>query len=313
MKILVTGGAGFIGSHLVDALLTDGHDVVVLDNLSTGKTENLTSARSFDRFSFAELDIRDELETFFKKHAFQAVYHLAAQANVQRSIVDPALDAEININGTVNLLETAKISGVERFVFASSVAIYGESGGETVDETKPSAPLSPYGVSKATAMRYLSYFQQTDTFFVDSLVLANVYGPRQDPGGEGGVVAVFADRMVRGISPVIFGTGQQTRDFVYVKDVAEAFRLCLNKTDQASENIINIGTGRGMAVEELFQTLKVITGFEGEAVRQPARSGDITGMRVATRRAIEKLGWEAKTVLKEGLKPTIQWFKSLER
>ena len=313
MKILVTGGAGFIGSHLVDALLADGHDVIALDNLSTGKPDNLTSARSLDRFDFAELDIRDDLKPFFKKHSFQAVYHLAAQANVQRSIIDPALDAEINVNGTVNLLEAAKTNGVERFMFASSVAIYGESGGKAVDETKHPAPLSPYGVSKATAMRRLSDFHETDTFFVDTLVLANVYGTRQDPGGEGGVVAVFTDKMARGVSPVIFGSGQQTRDFVYVNDVAEAFKLCLNETDRASENIINIGTGRGTTVEELFQTLKVITGFEGDATHQPVRSGDITDMRVSTQHAVEKLGWEAKTTLKEGLKPTIQWFKSLER
>lgn len=309
MRVLVTGGAGFIGSHLVDTLLEQNHEVVVLDNLSTGKVKNLEKAKSFGkRFFFQQGDICSSLDDLFKKHSFETVFHLAAQANVQESIRNPLFDAQTNILGTINLLKAAVSSGVQRFVFTSSVAIYGEPQYLPVDEEHPQKPLSPYGVSKKVAQSYLSYFKREREFQTDVLVLANVYGPRQDPLGEGGVVAVFASKMAHQEGPVIFGSGEQTRDFVYVEDVARALISCLKEKGDGS--VYNIGTGRETSVNQLYNMLKNLTGFSQAASHEAERPGEIKAISVSTERALKGLGWTAEISIEEGLKQTVQWCKA---
>lgn len=311
MNVLVTGGAGFIGSHLVDALLGQNHEVVVLDNLSTGKEENLQKAKSFgERFLFQQDDICSSVEGLFKKHSFDTVFHLAAQANVQQSIRNPVFDAQTNILGTINLLKAAVTSGIERFVFTSSVAIYGEPQYLPVDEKHPQKPLSPYGVSKKVAQSYLSYFQKEGGFQADVLVPGNVYGPRQDPVGEGGVVAVFASKMAQGETPVIFGSGEQTRDFVYVEDVVRALISCLKEKGSEGEGIYNIGTGRQISVNQLYNMLSGLTRFSGAARHQTERSGEIKAILVNAEKALKGLDWRAETNIEEGLKQTVQWWKA---
>lgn len=316
MRIVVTGGAGFIGSNLVDALLEDGHTVTVVDNLSTGKFENLLNVKEAarqNRFFFLQVDIRDSaLQAAFKGKEQDVVIHLAAQCDVRVSVRDPLEDADVNILGTINVLKTAVENGVKRFINTSSGGcVYGEPEAIPVGEDAPRRPDSPYGVSKGVAEEYIRYYHRSKGLSYCTLALANVYGPRQNPFGEAGVVAIFAGKMLGGEAPCIYGDGEQTRDFVFVGDVVEAYRASLRRGDG---EFLNIGTGAETSVNQLFRLMAEIVGFEGEPVYAPPREGELRRIALDCRRAQKVLGWRPRVDLREGLARTVEWYReSLSR
>ncbi len=299
MNVLVTGGAGFIGSHIVDALAAGGAKVAVLDNLTTGRMENIKQAVNFYH---GDLLDRDFVFRCVQRERPGVIIHQAAQANAPRSLEDPAGDAGVNIVGSVNLFEAARSAGVGKVVYASSAAVYGNPRRLPVDHLHPADPLSFYGLSKYTVERYLALYG--DLYGLDYTVLryANVYGPRQDARGEGGVVAVFIDRLLRGEQPVIYGDGNQTRDFIHVSDVARA-NLCAIR--RGSRMTFNIGTGRPTTVNRLFEIIKEAAGYDGEPLYLPPRSGDVRHSWLADARAEEVLGWAAGLDLDRGIKQTL--------
>jgi UDP-glucose 4-epimerase len=302
MKVLVTGGAGFIGSHIVDLLVETGCRVSVVDNLSTGLFENINP-----RVNFYKIDIRDpDLKEAIARERPEAVIHLAAQVDVQRSLKDPLTDSQINILGAINLLNACAGNGIARVVYASSAAVYGNPSYLPVDESHPAMPQSPYGVSKYTVEHYLRVYRVISGINYTVLRFANVYGPRQDAAGEGGVVAIFVDRILKGASPRIFGDGEQTRDFIYVKDVAAASIAALRRGDGGP---FNVSTGEGLSVNHLFQTLKKITGSPLEQVYKPPRPGDITHSYLANEKTCAALGWRPRYSLEEGLRETVEFYR----
>nr|4ZRM_A Chain A, UDP-glucose 4-epimerase [Thermotoga maritima MSB8]4ZRM_B Chain B, UDP-glucose 4-epimerase [Thermotoga maritima MSB8]4ZRN_A Chain A, UDP-glucose 4-epimerase [Thermotoga maritima MSB8]4ZRN_B Chain B, UDP-glucose 4-epimerase [Thermotoga maritima MSB8] len=309
MNILVTGGAGFIGSHVVDKLIENGYGVIVVDNLSSGKVENLNR-----NALFYEQSIEDEemMERIFSLHRPEYVFHLAAQASVAISVREPARDAKTNIIGSLVLLEKSIKYGVKKFIFSSTGgAIYGENVKVfPTPETEIPHPISPYGIAKYSTEMYLEFFAREYGLKYTVLRYANVYGPRQDPYGEAGVVAIFTERMLRGEEVHIFGDGEYVRDYVYVDDVVRANLLAMEKGDN---EVFNIGTGRGTTVNQLFKLLKEITGYDKEPVYKPPRKGDVRKSILDYTKAKEKLGWEPKVSLEEGLKLTVEYFrKTLE-
>jgi UDP-glucose 4-epimerase len=309
MNILVTGGAGFIGSHVVDKLIENGYGVIVVDNLSSGKVENLNR-----NALFYEQSIEDEemMERIFSLHRPEYVFHLAAQASVAISVREPVRDAETNIIGSLVLLEKSIKYGVKKFIFSSTGgAIYGENVKVfPTPETETPHPISPYGIAKYSTEMYLEFFAREYGLKYTVLRYANVYGPRQDPYGEAGVVAIFTERMLRGEEVHIFGDGEYVRDYVYVDDVVRANLLAMEKGDN---EVFNIGTGRGTTVNQLFKLLKEITGYDKEPVYKPPRKGDVRKSILDYTKAKEKLGWEPKVSLEEGLKLTVEYFrKTLE-
>lgn len=299
MKVLVTGGAGFIGSYTVDVLVSVGHAVSVLDNLSTGNIYNL---RRGVCFYYGSLCNPEFVHTCIEREQPEAIIHLAAQVSVKKSIVSPAEDAQVNIVGTVNLLEAARCSGVKKIIYSSSAAIYGNPDYLPVDEKHPVKPLSGYGLSKYSAERYLALYRELYDIEFTVYRYSNVYGYGQDSRGEGGVVAVFMDRMNRGLQPVINGDGEQTRDFVHVSDVAAANLLAL---DKGGGMVLNIGTGRPVSINNLFNIIKNHTGYTGEAIYGPPRPGDIKDSWFDSSRAYSILGWKAEKELDQGIKETI--------
>jgi UDP-glucose 4-epimerase len=307
MRCLVTGGAGFIGSNLVDALLARGAEVTVVDDLSSGRRVNLEGALAAGA-ELVELDIRDGegLGRLASEKQPQAVFHLAAQIDVRKSLADPAFDAAVNVGGTANVLEAARTSGCGRVVFVSTGgAIYGEGEGQDLplSEEAPIAPLSAYGQSKYAAEGYLALYERLYGLAGISLRLGNVYGPRQDPLGEAGVVAIFCGALKEGRRPTIFGDGAQTRDYIYVGDVVAA---ALAAADSDVTGSINIGTGRETSVLELVETLRELTGSEGfEPEFAPARTGEVQRIALDAGRAEQRLGWRAQTDLQAGLRLTL--------
>jgi len=301
-KILVTGGAGFIGSHVVDAYLAARHEVVVVDNLSSGRREHLSS-----NVRFAQMDIRDRaLRSVFERERPEVVNHHAAQSSVSVSVSDPHLDAEVNILGTINLLTQCLEFKTRRVIFASTGgAIYGEPDRLPVDESHPARPISPYGISKLVGEFYLQEFGRRGLEWA-ALRYANVYGPRQDPHGEAGVVAIFAQAMLDGRTPTIFGDGRQTRDFVYVDDVAAAN---LRALDAPSGQIANIGTGIETTVNELFEKLAGLSKFRGKAAYAAPRPGDVQRIALNGARAKTWLEWAPQVSLNDGLSRTVEWFR----
>ena len=307
MRALVTGGAGFIGSNLVDALLGQGDEVTVVDDLSTGRRENLDGALAAGA-TLLEADIRDgaALSALVAERRPEAIFHLAAQIDVRRSVADPAFDASINVGGTANVLEAARTAGVRRVVFSSTGgAIYGEGEGKALplDEGAAVEPLSPYGQSKFAAEGYLSLYERLHGLSAVSLRLGNVYGPRQDPLGEAGVIAIFCGRLRNGGRPTVYGDGRQTRDYIYVGDVVAA---ALAAAESEATGPINIGTGVETDVLELAARLGELggaTGFEPEFA--PARPGEVQRISLDPARAGRELGWRAKTELDEGLRLTL--------
>ena len=306
MKSLVTGGAGFIGSNLVDALLARGDEALVVDDLSTGRLENLDGALAAGA-TLAKLDIRDgaALGELAAKARPDVVFHLAAQIDVRKSIADPAFDASINVGGTANVLEAARGAGAGRVVFVSTGgAIYGEGeGGELpLGEDAPVEPLSAYGQSKFAAEGYLALYERLHGLSGVSLRLGNVYGPRQDPLGEAGVIAIFCGRLRAGERPTVFGDGRQTRDYIYVGDVVAA---ALAASESKASGPINIGTGHETNVLELARLLGELEGAEFEPELAPARTGEVQRISIDPGRAERELGWSAKVGLDEGLRLTL--------
>jgi UDP-glucose 4-epimerase len=310
-RVLVTGGAGFIGSNLTDRLLAEGHEVTVVDDLSTGKLHNLHEARRNPDLplSFQRVDITSNaLERVFEKFSPEVVLHLAAQIDVRRSVEDPVRDALVNLVGTVNLLESSRRHGVRKIVTATSVAVYGEPSPEElpIAEDYPGHPQSPYGASKRGAEEYLYTYEALYGLRWTCLALSNVYGRRQDPGGEAGVVSVFGGRMVADEPVTIFGDGDQTRDFVYVDDVVHGFMLAMDRGDGLR---FNIGTGEQTSVNELFSELAAVTGYTRKPEYAEGRPGELRHMVMDTRLAASELGWKPWTTLREGLSETVDWLR----
>jgi UDP-glucose 4-epimerase len=309
VRSLVTGGAGFIGSHLVDALLARGVSVLAIDNLSTGSEENL--ARALDggaALTVADVADAGAMERLVGEFAPDAVFHLAAQADVRRAVREPAFDAAVNVVGTIALLEALRGVGGGRFVFASTGgAIYGEGDGRQLPlaEDATCLPDSPYGQSKLAAEGYVDYYRRVYGLPALSLRLGNVYGPRQDPFGEAGVVAIFCGRITEGSPPIVYGNGRQTRDYVYVGDVVEAMLAAeslLARDGNDVDGPYNVGTGRETTVLELVDSLAQIAGdTQPEPRMAPPREGEIQRISLDSRRAAAELGWEPRMDMSEGL------------
>lgn len=303
MKILVTGGAGFIGSNIVDAYLTAGHEVFVVDDLSSGSVENLSA-----KANFFQMDIRDpKIEKIFEEHRFDVVNHLAAQMDVRKSVADPVFDATVNVVGTLNVMENCLKYGVGKVIFSSTGgAIYGEQDYFPADEEHPTRPLSPYGIAKLAVEKYLFYYNAVHGIRYVVLRYANVFGPRQNPHGEAGVVAIFTSKLLKGEEPVINGDGKQTRDYTFVGDVVNANVLALeyNKPD-----IFNIGTGRETDVNVLFRKLRDAVGSKAEEKHGPAKAGEQMRSVIDYSKARKILGWEPKVGLDEGINLTVKFFK----
>jgi UDP-glucose 4-epimerase len=309
VRALVTGGAGFIGSTLVDRLLAEGHAVDVVDDLSSGRLDNLAGARgdTAHDFTFHRLDIRQpELVDLIARRRPDVVFHLAAQADVRVSVARPAFDAEINIIGTLNVREGARAAGAQKVVFAASGGtLYGDDAPIPIKESAVQRPLSPYGVSKKAAIDYLTAYRELHELEFTALALANVYGPRQDPHGEAGVVAIFAGRLLGGEPCTIFGDGEQTRDFVFVDDVVDAFARAATK---GGGLVLNIGTGRETSVNQLYRTMASEAGVDATATYAPARPGELQRNALDPGRAGIQLGWKPWTTLAEGTNAVLRWF-----
>jgi UDP-glucose 4-epimerase len=305
MRTLVTGGAGFIGSNLVDALVERGDEVTVVDDISTGKRENLDGALERGA-ELVESDIRDAqaMLDLFGRVKPEVVFHLAAQIDVRHSVADPAADARINVEGTINVLAAAKEAGVRRFVNTSTGgAIYGEGQILPAPEDHPVAPLSPYGTSKFCAESYCSTFRRLHGLSTVSLRYGNVYGPRQDPLGEAGVIAIFCGKLLEGGRPTVYGDGTQTRDYDYVGDVV-AGNLAAAVTDGAGP--YNIGTGVETSVLELVDVLRELGGgAEFDPIFEPERPGEVRRIAIDTSRAQAELDWKPRVALREGLELTL--------
>ena len=309
MKILVTGGAGFIASHLVDRLVADGHHVVIVDNLSAGRKENVNP-----KALFYEVDICDEvsLEEVFKKEKPEIVDHHAAHVNVRKSVEMPAYDANINILGSLNLCELSKKYQVKKFIYVSTGgAVYGEPKELPVKETCPVEPLSQYGVSKHTVEHYLSIFYKLYGLDFTILRYPNVYGPRQSPYGEAGVVAIFSELLLQNIRPTIFGDGTKTRDYVYVDDIINANTIVLNNVGNGE--IYNLGWGKEISDLEVFQTVRRALASDIEPIFGEKRPGEIDHISLDSSKAMEKLKWKPKVTFDEGIKLATQYYQKLKR
>jgi UDP-glucose 4-epimerase len=307
MRILVTGGAGFIGSHVVDAFLADGHEVAILDNLSSGFEHNLNPAA---RFYHADLTQEEDVHRVFGDFQPEVVSHHAAQIDVRRSVLDPLYDAGVNILGSLHLLQAASQAGTRKILYASTGgAVYGEPVALPADETHPVSPESPYGVSKHTVEHYLYLWRKLEGVDYTVLRYPNVFGPRQNPHGEAGVNAIFIALMCEGKTPVIFGDGEQVRDYLYVSDAAAANRLALAK---GSGEVLNLGWGRPISVNHIFRTLRDLLDFPGEARREPRRPGEVEKITLAAGLAERVLGWRPEISFEEGLARTVAWYREVE-
>lgn len=311
--VLVTGGAGFIGSQLADRLLAEGHRVVSVDDLSTGRIANLVEARGYGKeFSFFNMDVRaDGLASLFERHSPEVVFHLAAQSGVRPSLTDPVHDASVNIMGLLNVLEASVRVGARKVIYAASGGtMYGEPRRlPTKESAAPgSRPLSPYGVSKKVGMDYLTHYQRYRGLDFTALGLANVYGPRQDPSGEAGVVAIFAAKMIAGQAPTIFGDGNQTRDYVFIDDTIHAF---VQSMDRGSGKVVNVGTGLETSVNHLYRLLSEITGFAGEPEHGPQPPAELRRMALDISSAPSAIAWKPWTHLEDGLAETVAYLKGV--
>ncbi|OPZ73181.1 MAG: UDP-glucose 4-epimerase [bacterium ADurb.Bin478] len=303
MKILITGAAGFIASHIADAYIEAGHEVVIVDNLSTGRKENLNP-----KAVFHQMDIRDKnVSAIFEQHRFDVVNHHAAQMDVRRSVEDPIYDAEVNALGFLNLLQNCAHTGVQKVIFASSGgAIYGEQDMFPADESHKTQPYSPYGITKLIGEKYLFFYHLTYGLQYVALRYANVYGPRQNPHGEAGVVAIFCERMLAGRQPVIYGSGEQTRDFVFVKDVVAANVAALSVSGC---DTFNIGTAVETSVNQLFQKLNELTGARMPEKHEAKKEGEQMRSVINPGKAGRELGWKPRWSIDKGLAETVAYFR----
>jgi UDP-glucose 4-epimerase len=308
MRSVVTGGSGFIGSNLVDALVARGDQVTVIDDLSTGRRENLDGALAAGA-ELVEADVRDAeaMTALAQERGPELIFHLAAQIDVRRSVADPAFDASINVGGTANLLEAARAAGTRRFVFVSTGgAIYGEGEGKQLPlgEDAAEEPLAPYGQSKLAGEGYVSLYRRLYGLSGVNLRLGNIYGPRQDPLGEAGVIAIFCGRLRGGEAPTVYGDGTQTRDYLYVGDVIEA---ALAAASSPANGSFNIGTGRETSVLELVELLRELGGVDSFAPEfAPPRAGEVQRISLDSSRAADELGWQASVDLRQGLAQTLE-------
>jgi UDP-glucose 4-epimerase len=310
MRALVTGGAGFIGSNLVDRLLAEGHEVDVVDDLSSGALANLSEARSSGAkyLRFHQLDIQNQqIVDLAARRRPEVIFHLAAQASVPASVERPVFDAEVNVLGTLKVLEAARAAGTERVVYAASGGtLYGEPDELPVSETVVHRPLSPYGVSKKAALDYLIAYRELHAVEFCALALANVYGPRQDAHGEANAVAIFAQRLLSRAPVTINGDGEQTRDFVYVDDVVDAF---VRGASRGGGLVCNVGTGRETSVNELYRTMASVAGVDDAAIHGPPRPGDVRRSALDISRAGVQLGWSPWTSLATGVASVLEYFE----
>ncbi|HWR40032.1 MAG TPA: NAD-dependent epimerase/dehydratase family protein [Patescibacteria group bacterium] len=305
MKVLITGGAGFIGSHVVETLLGTGHLPVVLDNLSSGRRENLGAD-----IRVVVMDILDpELEMFFQRERFDAVIHLAAQTSVPYSLERPDVDCRINLQGLIQVLEACRKTGVKRVLFPSSAAVYGDVAELPVSENSPASPGSFYGLTKLTSEKYLALYQEIYGLEYAVMRYANVYGERQGDGGEGGVVSIFARKLRRGETVTVFGDGGQTRDFIYVGDVAKANLQALLAPTEKINRVLNISTRMQTSVTELLRVMQQVTGKTTEVVFSSPREGDIYHSMLDNRAAVAALDWQPQTGLDEGLAQTCRYWE----
>jgi UDP-glucose 4-epimerase len=311
--VLVTGGAGFIGSHLADRLLAEGHRVISVDDLTTGHIANLSEARGYGKeFTFFNMDVRAEgLLPLFERHRPEVVFHLAAQSGVRPSLDDPAKDASINLMGTLNLLDCAVRTGAKKVVYAASGGtIYGEPKRIPVKESaaQGSHPASPYGISKKVVVDYLGYYQRYRGLDYTALALGNVYGPRQDPHGEAGVVAIFASKMLSAEACTIFGDGNQTRDYVFIDDVVHGF---VRAIERGSGKLVNIGTSLETSVNGLYKLLAETIGYTGEPGTGPLPPGELRRIALDISLAPSAIGWKPWTHLEDGLGETVAYLKGV--
>ena len=302
---IVTGGAGFIASHISDALIERGFHVAVIDNLSTGKKRNLAPDATF-----YEVDIRDEsVAGIFEKEKPQILFHLAAQMDVRKSVEDPAYDAEVNIGGTVNLLEAGRAVGLKKTIYAGTGgAVYGEPEHLPADESTPIEPLCPYGISKHTVEHYLELYRKLYGMNYTVLRYANVYGPRQDPHGEAGVVAIFSQQLLAGEQPRIFGDGTKTRDYVYVGDIVQANMLALEAGDGA---VVNLGWGVQVTDRQVFDGVRAAAGSNIEPEYAAKRLGEVDYISLDASLARKVLAWEPKVDLADGLRRAVEFYRKL--
>lgn len=301
MKILVTGGAGFVGSHIVDQCRSRGDQVTIIDNISTGKKSNI-----HPEAELLEIDLTSpELVNVMSRIKPDVVIHQAAQIRVQTSVEDPLFDATMNILGTIQLLEACRLSNVKKVVYASSAAIYGNPEYLPIDELHPACPLSGYGVSKYTPEHYLKVYHELYGLHYTILRYANVYGIRQDPRGEGGVISIFTDRVLRDQLVTIYGDGEQTRDYIYVEDVAKANVAAI---ERGNEEVFNIGTGVQTSLNDVIQLFKEVSGKNIQVDYGPERVGDIKHSYFTVDKAIQKLNWKPTVTVTEGLKRTYEYY-----
>lgn len=305
MKILITGGAGFIGSHLIECLQKNGDTVVVLDNLSSGMTDNVPSG-----VKLYERDVCEPLDDIFKAEQFEAVVHLAGQTMVNVSIEQPALDMAINIAGTINVLECCRKFGAKRLVFASTAAVYGDNAALPLGETEQPSPLSFYGLSKCAVESYLRLYYRYYGLEYAVLRFANVYGERQGDGGEGGVISIFTKRIAAGLPITINGDGHQTRDFIYAGDVAKAIWAALTVSAEQVNDVFNVSTNKETSLHDVLNVLRLVSGKDIEPKYGAARAGDIYRSILSNDKAQQKLKWQPQIDFAEGLKRTYEYFCS---
>ncbi len=305
MKILVTGGAGFIASQIADEYINEGHQIFILDNLTTGFEKNINLKAQFIKEDICS----SAIISLFEKEKFDVINHHAAQIDVRKSVNDPVFDANTNILGTINLLQASIKTGVKKFIFASTGgAIYGEQEYFPADEKHPTNPVSPYGITKLTIEKYLYFYRNEYGLKYSILRYANVYGPRQNPFGEAGVVAIFTNKLLRNENPVINGNGKQTRDYVFVEDVVKANLIALN--DNSSE-IYNVGTGTETSVNELFLKLNKVAGNKAEEKHGPAPKGEQLRSVISSAKLFNRFKWKPSIKIDEGLQKTFNFFSSI--